>query len=168
MFLIFRIPRRFLNSIFNCIELLFFVIIRSDDSIKIIYDFIFTLASHVMHFPDLQLLECSSSGSQNNAVTFPFGYLCERKRRAKRRVFLELPFYIVFSVLVIILVHSCVLHRHQRNLHPFSLGQNQLVVFIVTLHIVGLRMDSPSLVGSGLKTILQIPRIFLCRFVSCS
>ncbi len=39
------------------------IIYRSDDSIKIIYDFIYTLASHVVFFESSHCIECSSSRS---------------------------------------------------------------------------------------------------------
>ena len=69
----------------NPSEIPSFSIQLSDDSIKIIYDFIYTLASHVFASVCFDV-ECPSAGPENDSSSVPSGYVCERSGRKQSRV----------------------------------------------------------------------------------
>lgn len=69
----------------NPSEIPSFSIQLSDDSIKIIFDFIYTLASHVFACV-LFHVERSSAGPQDDSSPLPIGHVRERSRREQARV----------------------------------------------------------------------------------
>lgn len=69
----------------NPSEIPSFSIQLSDDSIKIIFDFIYTLASHVFACVRCHV-ERSSPGPQDDSSPVPPGHLRERGRRKQTRV----------------------------------------------------------------------------------
>ena len=71
----------------NPTEIPSFTIQLSDDSIKIIYDFIYTLASHVFQCVTSHL-ERAAPRPEDHSSSFPSWYLCQRGRRVEAGVVL--------------------------------------------------------------------------------